>query len=75
MQLCLGRLSSVVVGDKHFLVDSAALVPLGHVVDAVHLLNEDAGLLVQLQHFRAQVVGQEPQALGILQDGRKPLVV
>ena len=62
MQLCLGRLSGVVVGDKHFLVDGPALVPLGHVVDAVHLLNEDSGLLVQLQHFRAKIVGKQPQA-------------
>ena len=75
MQLCLGRLSGVVVGDKHFLVDSAALVPLGHVVDAVHFLDEDAGLLVQLQHLGTQVVGKQPQALGIQQDGSKPLVV
>ena len=75
MQLCLGRLSGVVVGDKHFLVDGPALVPLGHVVDPVNLLDEDAGLLVQLQHFRAQVVGQQPETFGIQQDGRQPLVV
>ena len=75
MQLCLGRLSGVVVGDKHFLVDGPALVPLGHVVDPVNLLNEDARLLVQLQHLRAQVVGQQPEALGIQQDGSQPLVI
>ena len=66
---------SMVERDKHFLVDSAALVPLGHVVDAVHLLNEDAGLLVQFQHLGAEVVGQQPQALGIQQDGSQPLVI
>ena len=75
MQLCLGRLSGVVVGDKHFLVDGPALVPLGHVVDPVNLLNEDARLLVQLQHLRAQVVGQQPETFGIQQDGRQPLVI
>ena len=75
MELSLGRLSGVVVGDKYFPVHCPAFVPLGHVVDAVNFLDEDAGLLVQLQHFRAKIVGQQPEALGIQQDGRQPLVI
>ena len=67
--------SLVLVGDEHFFIDSPAFVPLGHVVDAVNFFYEDAGLLVQLQHLRAQVVGQQPETFGIQQDGRQPLVI